>query len=310
MKTLAYDPRLDSDYYDYGKISKAGITYEKYSFFDQWNGHSWATGVPPGRAGDVEQNVPWSKWSSFGTGNEPYDDENENSTWEGLQAFSAIILWGAGTGRKSVVNQGMYLLTTGNAASDLYFLDKNYNLSVIYKTYSLKRGAQNIYTWCPVTTAEPPGTGNAYEKGTAYVDSNPEAFYGEASAGCSILHKGSPSLNNFFYSYPTGSKFIQAYPPTPWTMGMSRNLGYMKKWSEAMARPEWKQARESALFQPGNWLGISDEFRALWVSVQSGRRPGKSSTLCRAPMGELDCRRQRPRESGHDAACRGPNLGS
>ena len=106
----------------------------------------------------------------------------------------------------------MYLLTTGNAASDLYFLDKNYNLSVIYKTYSLKRGAQNIYTWCPVTTAEPPGTGNAYEKGTAYVDSNPEAFYGEASAGCSILHKGSPSLNNFFYSYPTGSKVMPGVP--------------------------------------------------------------------------------------------------
>jgi Glycosyl hydrolase family 81 C-terminal domain len=275
MKTLAYDPRLDSDYYDYGKISKAGITYEKYSFFDQWNGHSWATGVPPGRAGDVEQNVPWSKWSSFGTGNEPYDDENENSTWEGLQAFSAIILWGAGTGRKSVVNQGMYLLTTGNAASDLYFLDKNYNLSVIYKTYSLKRGAQNIYTWCPVTTAEPAGTGNAYEKGTAYVDSNPEAFYGEASAGCSILHKGSPSLNNFFYSYPTGSKFIQAYPPTPWTMGMSRNLGYMKKWSEAMARPEWKQARESALFQPGNWLGMAMSSALCGFPYNPGDDPEK-----------------------------------
>jgi hypothetical protein len=254
MKTLAYDPRLDSDYYDYGKISKAGITYEKYSYFDQWNGFSWATGVSPGRAGDVEQNVPWSKWSSLGTGNGPYDDENENSTWEGLQAFSAIILWGAGTGRKSVVDQGMYLLTAGNAASDLYFLDKNYNL---------KGGAQNTYTWCPVTTANPVGTGeayasgNSYKKGTGYVDSNPTAFYGQASAGCSILHKGSPSLNNFFYAYPTGSKFIQAFPPTPWTMGMSRNLGYMKKWAEAMTRPEWKQARDSALFQRGNWLGMA-----------------------------------------------------
>jgi Glycosyl hydrolase family 81 C-terminal domain len=272
MKTLAYDPRLDSDYYDYGKISKAGITYEKYSHFDQWNGFSWATGVSPGRAGDVEQNVPWSTWSALGTGSAPYDDENENSTWEGLQAFSAMILWGAGTNRKVIVDQGMYLLTTAQAASDLYFLDKNYNL---------KRGDQNKYSWCPVTTAAPVGTGeayksgNSYEKGTGYVDSNPQAFYGEASAGCSILHKGSPSLNNFFYAYPTGSKFIQAFPPTPWTMGMSRNLGYMKKWAEAMARPEWKQARESALFQRGNWLGMAMSSALCGFPYNPGDDPEK-----------------------------------
>src|ERR1700730_15297860 len=147
MKTLAYDPVVEKAYYDYKDNCKnAGMTYGKYPYFDQWNGHSWATGVSPGRAGDVEAKVPWSVWSSYGTGNTPYDDENENSTWEGLQSFSAILLWGAGTGRKQIVNQGMYLLTTGNAASDLYFLDKNYNL---------KRGAENKYTWCPVTTGEP-----------------------------------------------------------------------------------------------------------------------------------------------------------
>jgi hypothetical protein len=297
MKTLAYDPRLDKAYYDFGgKVSQAGIEYEKYSYFDQWNGFSWATGVSPGRAGDVESGVPWSTWSALGTGNAPYDDENENSTWEGLQAFSAMILWGAGTNRKVIVDQGMYLLTTAQAASDLYFLDKNYNL---------KRGDQNKYSWCPVTTAAPVGTGeayksgNSYEKGTGYVDSNPQAFYGEASAGCSILHKGSPSLNNFFYAYPTGSKFIQAFPPTPWTMGMSRNLGYMKKWAEAMTRLEWKQARDSALFQRGNWLGMAmssalcgspynpgDDpkkvrpyVERLWASwIVAGQAPGSQAT--------------------------------
>jgi hypothetical protein len=257
MKTLAYDPALEDQYYDYGQhCRQAGVTYEKYAYFDQWNGHPWATGASPGRAGDVEdgKNKPlnhWSRWHSYGTGNYPYDDENENSTWEGNQAWSAILLWGGATGRKSIVNQGIYLLATGNAASDLYFLDKNYNL---------KRGTQNKYTWCPVTTGKPAsgqGGNNTFPVGTGYVESNPEAFYGEASAGCSILHKGSPSLNNFFYSYPTGSKFIQAFPPTPWTMGISRNLGYMKKWAEAMTRPEWKEARNSSLFQPGNWLGMA-----------------------------------------------------
>jgi hypothetical protein len=160
----------------------------------------------------------------------------------------------------------MYLLTTGNAASDLYFLDKNYNL---------KRGAQNNYTWCPVTTAEPARTGNVYEKGTGYVDSNPKAFYGEASAGCSILNKGSPSLSNFFYTYPTGSKFIQAYPPTPWTMGISRNLDYMKKWAKAMARPEWKEARESALFERGNWLGMAMSSALCGFPYNPGDDPKK-----------------------------------
>ena len=269
MKTLAYDPSLESVYYDYNNLSTAGITYEKYSFFDQWNGHSWATGVSPGRAGDVEDDVPWSKWTQYGTGNPPYDDENENSTWEGLQAFSAIILWGAGTGRKPIVDQGIYLLTTGNAASDLYFLDKNYNL---------KKGSENRYSWCPVTTGQPASGidgGNSYDVNTGYVDANPAAFYGEASAGCSIVKKGSCSVDNFFYGYPTGSKVIEAYPPTPWTMGMSRNIGYMQKWAQAMMSDEWKQARESALFDPGLWLEMAMTSALCGVPYNPGDNPEK-----------------------------------
>jgi hypothetical protein len=38
---------------------------------------------------------------------------------------------------------------------------------------------------------------------------------------------------------------------------MSRNLSYMKKWAEVMTRSEWKEARDSSLFQPGNWLGLA-----------------------------------------------------
>lgn len=273
MKTLAYDPALDDQYYDFNSACQTNhITYSKYSFFDQWNGHPWATGVSPGRAGDIEDGrrrgpTPWSEWSSTGTGNFPFDDENENSTWEGLQAYSAILMWGAGTNRKEIVDQGIYLLTTGNAASDLYFLDKNYNL---------KRSDANQYTWCPVITGTPVSQrdgGNSYPEHTGFVDSAPEAFYGEASAGCSILRKGSPSLNNFFYAFPTGSKFIQAYPPTPWTLGMTRNLSYMQKWAGAMMRPEWANAKNSALYQPGNWLGMAMTSALCGVPYNPGDDP-------------------------------------
>ncbi len=276
MKTLAYDPALEGQYFDFNNVCKTnGITYGKYSFFDQWNGHPWATGVSPGRAGDVEDGrqrgpTPWSIWNSYGTGNSPFDDENENSTWEGLQAFSSMILWGAGTNRKAIVDQGIYLLTTGNASSDLYFLDKNYNL---------KRSSQNQYTWCPVTTGTPAsgkGGGNTHAVGTGFVDSAPAAFYGDASAGCSILKKGSPSLNNFFYAFPTGSKFIQAYPPTPWTMGLTRNLAYMQKWAMAMMRQEWVDARNSSLYQPGNWLGMAMTSALCGVLYNPGDDPAKA----------------------------------
>jgi hypothetical protein len=267
MLTLANDPNnaeLTKSLY-----TNSNFTYQKFAYFDQWNGHGWATGVSPGRAGDVEQGgddidykpfLPWSVWLSYGTGNGPYDDENENSIWEGIQPWSAIILWGAGTDRPAVVNLGMYLYATENAAGDAYFQDKNYNLP---------NTSANLYTWVPVTTVDSGTVGNnggnnKTPANTGYVETTPPAFYtapdafgGAASAGNSIIHKGSPSLNNFFYAFPTGSKFIESFPPTAWTLGIARNSDYMRRWAGAMMRPEWTEARNSALYQPANWLSMA-----------------------------------------------------
>ncbi|MCW5557256.1 MAG: hypothetical protein KIT22_05405 [Verrucomicrobiae bacterium] len=279
LMTLANDP--DNPSLQQALYSSPEMTYQKMAFFDAWNGHAWATGISPGRAGDVEDgqfgaNVPWSIWRSYGTGDAGYDDQNENSAWEGLQAWSAIILWGGGTDRKPVVDLGMYLLANGNAASDLYFHDKNYNLA---------RSPQNLYSWVPVTTTDSRnvtdnGGNDDIPSNTGFVETTPEAFYtapeafgGAASAGTSILHKGSPSLNNFFYAFPTGSKFIQSYPPAPWTLGMARNSDYMRRWAGSMMRSEWRAARDSSLYQAADWLGLALASAVSGVPYNPGDQP-------------------------------------
>ncbi len=115
---------------------------------------------------------------------------------------------------------------------------------------------------------------------TGFVETAPEAFYtapeafgGAASTGTSILHKGSPSLNNFFYAFPTGSKFIQSFPPTPWTLGMARNSDYMRRWAGAMMRTEWRQARDSSLYQTGDWLGLAMASAVSGVPYNPGDEP-------------------------------------
>ncbi len=279
LMTLAYDP--DNSALVNSLYRKPEFTYQKFAFFDQWNGHGWATGVSPGRAGDIEDGqygalVPWSVWLSHGTGSGPYDDENENSIWEGLQAYSAILLWGGGTDRKPVVDLGMYLLGTGNTAGDLYFHDKNYNLP---------NTTSNAFSWAPVTTINSSAVGqnggnNNTPANTGFVETTAPAFYtapqffgGKGSAGTSILQKGSPSLNNFFYAFPTGSKFIQSYPPTPWTLGMTRNSDYMRRWAGSMMRDEWKQARNSSLYQAANWLSMAMAAAVSGVPYNPGDTP-------------------------------------
>jgi hypothetical protein len=279
LMTLAFDP--DNADLNAALNFQTGFNYQKFAFFDQWNGHGWASGLSPGHAGDVEDGqfgayVPMSVWRSYGTMDAGYDDENENSVWEGNQAWSAIVLWGAGTDRKPVVDLGMYLLATGNAVGDVYFHDKNYNLP---------RSSANQYSWVPVTTIDSSAVGQnggnlKTPANTGFVETAPEAFYtapaafgGAASAGTSILHKGSPSMNNFFYAFPTGSKFIQSFPLTSWTLGMTRNSDYMLRWAGSMMRQEWTDARNSSLFQPADWLGMALACAASGVPYNPGDQP-------------------------------------
>jgi hypothetical protein len=127
----------------------------------------------------------------------------------------------------------------------------------------------------PVTTIDAslvPKNGNndeaRWNAGADYGSANPLAFFeapdhfadaigSVASPGQSLLKKAENTLNNFFYSYPTGSKFIQAYPPAPWTMGIARNTNFMKKWAGAMMQDDWNEARNSSLYQAADWNAMA-----------------------------------------------------
>jgi Glycosyl hydrolase family 81 C-terminal domain len=284
LMTLANDP--DNAALQSALYKKSEFTYQKFAFFDQWSGHPWATGAQPGTTGSALLPTspvagvgadPYGFWKSYGTDSDKYNGENENSIFEGLQAWSATILWGAATDRKSVVDLGIYLYSAGLASADLYFLDKNYNLA---------NTANNKFSWVPVTTA--PSTvlkptkngGNNWPANTDYVSGNPLAFYtapealgGAASAGQSLLKKVENTNNNYFYGYPTGTKFIQAYPPTPWTLGMSRNTLYMRKWAGAMMREEWTAARNSSLYQAADWNAMGLTSALSGVPYNPGDQP-------------------------------------
>ncbi len=273
--SVAYDPdnsELLNDIYTVPQF-----TYQKLPFFDQWGGHGWATGVSPGPAGLRDPETKWSVAVSSGTGDFAYGDENENSIWEGLQSYSAAILWGAGTDRKSLTDVGVYMLATGMTANDMYFADKNYNLS--------DNNALNQYSWIPVTSIESsavPNNGNndGYPANSSYNDGAREAFYvappyfgGESSPGISLYRKFGPTLNNFFYAFPTGSMFILAYPPTAWTLGITRHSDFVRARYGSTIRSEWREARDTALFQPGNWLGMAMTAALSGVPYNPGDEP-------------------------------------
>lgn len=244
VMTLAYDPDKHDDFYSHPEL-----TYQKMAFFDQWNGHGWASGAQPGKSGTVNEQDAWSSFDMAGTGSGNFDGMNENSNWEGNQAWSGIVLWGAGSDRKSIADLGIYLLATGSYAGDIYFYDKNYNL---------KLGDENQWTWVPVTTStqDKDKQGNHYNPGSSLVSAAQE-FAGEGSCGNSTLYFGTNSLSNFFYAYPTGSKFIQSYPIAPWTLGISRNSEYMKKWANSLLTEAWRETLDTALFSPGNFLALA-----------------------------------------------------
>lgn len=289
MMSVAYDPdnaALNRDLY---KIP--GLSYQKFAFFDQWNGHSWATGIPPNAGGNTIDKDPksYGNWSAFGTGSGQYLQENENSIIEGLQAWSATVLWGGATDRKSVVDMGIYLMATTMAAGDLYFLDKNHNLSI----------ASNANSWVPVTTIDsgkvPVNGGTYVPAGTDYAGAAPEAFYTPyspfgpaASPGVSLLKKGEISINNFFLGYPLGSKLIEAFPPTPWTMAISRNNDYMRSWAGALMRDEWKQLvdmKSSRFNSPPDFLALAMTSALSGVPYTPGDLPyAKDGTPANPPL--------------------------
>lgn len=275
LLTLAYDPdnvALTSSLY-----TDPRMTYQKFAFFDQFNGHPWASGASPGSTTAVlDTTNPLGYWGAYGTLSDKYNGENENSVFEGIQAWSAAILWGAATDRKAVLDLGVYLFTSNLAAGDAYFLDKNYNQA---------NSAMNKFSWVPVTTITSGdvinnGNNTGWPANTGYVEANPIAFYeapeafgGKASAGQSLTKKAELTLNNFFYAFPTGSRFIQAYPPTAWTLGMSRNSTYMRRWAGTTMRQEWTDARNSALYQPAEWLSMSMTAALSGVPYQPGDQP-------------------------------------
>jgi hypothetical protein len=253
------------------------MTYQKFAFFDQWNGHSWATGVAPAPAYAEINGGAFNVWSTRGTGSAQYNQENENSIFEGLQAWSATVLWGGATDRKPVVDLGIYLMATEMAAGDLYFRDQNLNLGV----------KNNVYSWAPVTTVDssavPTNGGNnnlpAYSD---YTTASPVAFYqpyasfGEAvSAGNSLLKKADNTINNFYFGYPAGSKLIQAFPPTPWTLAISRNTDFMRRWAGTWMRKEWAQIRDGGtrFYSAPDWLSMAMISALCGVPYNPGDMP-------------------------------------
>jgi hypothetical protein len=275
LMTLSYDPdnaALSSSLYKDSRMS-----YQKFAFFDQFTGHPWASGAMPGSTTAVlDTTNPLGYWGAYGTLSDKYNGENENSVFEGIQAWSAAILWGAATDRKPVLDLGIYLFTSNLAAGDAYFLDKNYNLA---------NSPMNKHSWVPVTTITSGdvinnGNNTGWPVNTGYVEASPLAFYqapeafgGKASAGQSLTKKAEVTLNNFFYAFPTGSRFIQTYPPTAWTLGMSRDSTYMRRWAGTTMRQEWTDARNSALFQPAEWLSMSMTAAMAGVPYNPGDQP-------------------------------------
>ncbi len=275
LMTLAYDP--DNAALDASLYKDARMSYQKFAFFDQFTGHPWASGAMPGSTTAVlDTTNPLGYWGAYGTLSDKYNGENENSVFEGIQAWSAAILWGAATDRKAVLDLGIYLFTSNLAAGEAYFLDKNYNLA---------NSPLNLHSWVPVTTIDSGqvinnGNNAGWPVNTGYVEASPLAFYespeafgGKASAGQSLTKKAEVTLNNFFYAFPTGSRFIQAYPPTAWTLGMARDTTYMRRWAGTTMRQEWTDARNSALFQPAEWLSMSMTAAMAGVPYNPGDQP-------------------------------------
>lgn len=285
MMTLAYDP--DNAALTQALYKLPDLTFQKFAFFDQWAGHGWATGVPPAPSYGVINDSDIGNWFARGTRGAQYNQENENSIYEGMQAWSATVLWGGATDRKAVVDLGIYLMATEMAAADLYFLDKNLNLGV----------EGNEFSWAPVTTVDSSavknnGGNNNLPKGTDYVTSAQEAFYKPypsfgraAGTGNSLMKKTDNSIDTFFLGYPAGPKLIQAFPPTPWTLGISRNNDYMRRWAGAFMRQEWADIRDGGgrFYSPADWIAMAMTSALSGVPYNPGDQPFPPTGISTTP---------------------------
>lgn len=193
VKDIVYDPSNSDAFYNNPKM-----TFAKMNFFDQWSGHGWADGIQATIAG--------------GGGH------NENSILEGNQSYASVILWGMATGRKKLVDLGIYLYTTSTYAADAYFYDKNLNMKL----------GNSAGFFVPVTTKMGDPT---YPAGTCFWDYTIKTS--SSSGTPKITQSGTPYSTDFGQT-PQNVKFITTFPCAPWTIAAGRNKNYMNAWNNSM----------------------------------------------------------------------------
>ncbi len=214
VQTLANDPdnpALQSALYTPAEMR---ASFPKFAFFDVWAGHPWASGLTPGDG-----------LQKFGM--------NENSNFEGNNAWSGITLWGMATDRPAVTDLGIFLFTMGTFAGDFYFFDKNGN-SV----------PGNPWSRVPVATSADINAGGAFPLGVTAHSANPFGGTTTTPVGTATAYQGANSIANFFGSFPQGSRLIQAYPATPWHLAIGRNSEFMRRWADALSTTNYQAVNE------------------------------------------------------------------
>ncbi len=181
------------------------MSFAKMNFFDQWAGHGWSDGIQ----------------ATIEGGNAGH---NENSIGEALQGYASIVLWGMATGRKDIVDLGIYLYTTCSYAMDSYFFDKNLNL---------KKGQAPTTSFVPVTTKE---ALKDYPQGTAFIDTTIHSTSGgePTSSGTPKIAQGVINYSSDFGQTPENIKVITAFPCSAWSLVFGRNKAYLNAWNASM----------------------------------------------------------------------------
>ncbi len=214
VQTLANDPdnaALQEALYTPDEMR---VSFPKFSYFDVWAGHPWASGLTPGPGLD-----------KFGM--------NENSNYEGNNAWSGIALWGMATGRPAIADLGIFLFTLGTVSGDFYFFDKNGNTV-----------PGNSWSWVPTTTGTDTNAGGVYLPGLTQHDANPLGGTNTVAVGTATAYQGACSIGNFFGGFPQASRLILAYPATPWHLAIGRNASYMRKWADVMSGESYQKVHQ------------------------------------------------------------------